>query len=341
MIPFRERILLCMLVLCNCKRMEPVRTTGFILGPTNDIVPYEDQNSKSNDVSEVAAAAVLLATSLESKTVKFCSGSLLENEDDRETLSVLTNFHCFAKASKDGKIENKFLDEACVTTKVYIGFKAGKTNSADIYPCMEGSLRGDYEGDLAVFSIKREGKGKDLKALKVWKDGDVPKDRRAFIIHHPDVKERYENTEAQSRLPTASITTRDCQTEGTFAYREWLLDQALPYSLKHTCDLINGSSGSALIDSETHSILGVNWGGIEIKYRGEGKRYNAATRADYIRAFLAGDVKSIQQEIMSKSKLGEGSDQVLESEVSSGEGNIKSGSCGVVGVIPIKSRLRN
>ena len=56
----------------------------------------------------------------------------------------------------------------------------------------------------------------------------------------------------------------DCKVIGPFDVSEWDLDRTLPFSLRHTCDLIHGSSGSGLIDAKTGKVLGVNWGGIKI-----------------------------------------------------------------------------
>src|SRR5690606_36021161 len=97
------------------------------------------------------------------------------------------------------------------------------------------------------------------------------------------------------KLPAASITDNDCRTLGGFAVDEWNLDRTLPFSIKHTCDLLHGSSGSALVDIETEKILGVNWGGIKIQYGDKSETVNAATAAPYVIAFLTNKLEVLDR----------------------------------------------
>jgi hypothetical protein len=120
-----------------------------------------------------------------------------------------------------------------------------------------------------------------------------------------------------------------------FAVSEWDLDRTLPYSLRHTCDLIHGSSGSGLIDAKTGKILGVNWGGIKISLDAGVRTDNVATRAKYAQAFLN---NSVEDEVKLAAERKSSADAVA----SKGEGGAIKGKgqnaaqavrdkCGVVG----------
>ena len=67
--------------------------------------------------------------------------------------------------------------------------------------------------------------------------------------------------------------------------------EILGFSIRHTCDQIDGSSGSALISREGGLLLGVNWGGIEMVEPGSDAptKINVATSMNNVRVFLSGD----------------------------------------------------
>ena len=280
-------------VQASCKRVAVKSTTGFILG-TDQIQKIDSEDSDAK-VVDLTKAAVVLATKLDSGRRKFCSGSLIKATDDSRKYRVLTNYHCFAETSDDGIVANGFIEEACKQTTVYFGFTFDKAGSVQERQCAEGSLSGDYRGDLAVFTL-REDAPEGSNHLELWDKAEVPAERRAILVHHPDVEENYKEI-AQSgvKLPAAATTNEDCKTLGNFTVDEWPLDQTLPFSLKHSCDLIHGSSGSALIDYATNKILGVNWGGIDIRFKEETTKVNAATKADYVIAFLEAKQEVIQK----------------------------------------------
>jgi hypothetical protein len=317
-----------LLSLAACKQTSYVSTAGFILGPQSEIERL-DNDKAGSEIKEIANSTVLIATKLSDDKRKFCSGTLIEGSaDQKDRLRVLTNFHCFAKTDERGEVLPEFLEESCQHTSVYLNFTYDNAAEVEDVPCMLNSLSGDYTGDIAVFTLAKA-IDDNYKPLSFWKDDGTIPGRDAFIIHHPDVKSNYIRVgKSGTQLPAASITENNCKTLPPFKRDEWPLDHTLPYSTPHTCDLIHGSSGSALLDKETGQILGVNWGGIEIKYKSKSELYNAATRANYVQAFLSGDLKAIQKKVADSSSAGDNDASKKNKPLT--DGTISKSICGVV-----------
>lgn len=322
-----------------CKRPAvEVGTTAYIVGPTNDIRPAGGAEEDRGDgiTAELKNAAVLIATRLQDKRVKFCSGTLVAPEEGGQTLRILTNHHCFAVPGADGKATRTLLVEACSFSTVYFGFLAGMTQTAEAVGCQPGSLRTSFEGDLAVFTLAHNPQAK-FQPLALWQGEDGPVGRQAAIVHYPDVEAQAETPpDGGPKLPTAAITVTDCQVSGVFATSEWELDRTLPFSLRHTCDLIHGSSGSGLIDVQTGTLLGVNWGGIKITYDDGVRVDNVATKASFAQAFLDGREDEIVRESRTtggSGNLGAGGkkDDGSEKKSETFAGGVKKKACGVVG----------
>ncbi len=293
----------------GCKKQDlgPNRESGYVVGPTNDIYNVGESGSEGavqiKELSQEAVnGTVLIATRLPDKRVKFCSGTLITADSPEGGLRVLTNHHCFAETDADDKATRATLPEACTETQVYFGFFTGQTQSSTSVSCRAGSLRTNFEGDIAVFELASAPPEK-YRPLALWDGEDAPEGRVAGIVHYPDTEENMASPpEGGPKLPTASVTVNDCRVTGLFAISEWDLDRTLPYSLRHTCDLIHGSSGSALIDLKTSTILGVNWGGIKISYDAGTRTDNVATRASYVAAFLAGTTGEMVKQAEGKRK---------------------------------------
>jgi hypothetical protein len=270
--------------LLGCKPLMEMSTTAYIVGPTNDIKQIKSEDLIKNDIVDIANASVLIATTLKNDARKFCSGTLIKDLQDRTC--VLTNHHCFAEVDENEMVSDQLIAEACIETTVYFGFHKDKALSVQEGSCLKDSLRTNPRGDLALFCLG-EAPPASAKTLKIAKtpvfDSEVP----ALIVHYPDVLEnRIPINNTGVKLPSASLTINDCYTDGVFNTQNWRHDRALPYAIRHTCDLIKGSSGSALIDRSSKEIIGVNWGGIALQYSDRTDMINVATHSDYVQAFL-------------------------------------------------------
>jgi V8-like Glu-specific endopeptidase len=276
----------------GCKKASEVSRAAYIVGPTNDIKKMGESERKEIPAS-VYNASVLIATQTADKKIKFCSGTLIAG-NGLNNYRVLTNHHCFAKQDGDGKAIDELLPEACTNTRVYFGYYAGHTRETATTGCLADSIQTNFNGDLGIFTLSKNPPLPYLP-LQLWDGETVPEGRKAYIVHYPDIAENLEAINpTAARLPVAAVTTQDCKVSGLFDPAEWDLDRTLPYSLRHTCDLIHGSSGSALVDAQTSTLIGVNWGGIKITYASGTRVDNVATRIDFIKAFLENRVESFE-----------------------------------------------
>lgn len=281
--------------LVGCKaQLESLNTTAYIIA-NNDIVPLEKNNAVELPNNSIRAS-VLIATWQSSGKVKFCSGALLSPKQEGGLYRILSNHHCFASVDDKGKSEQALIPESCTNTRVIFEFSDLTDKPTAQLNCVPGSLVTNQTLDLSVFNIAGE-LPEGIKPLEFWNREEVPADREAYIVHYPDIQEHYKNLPNTSvQLPKASITTANCKVFGRFAEDEWALDPALPTSLRHSCDLKHGSSGSALFDKETNTIIGVNWGGVKISASGAIRTDNVATASQFVEEFLLsanGEIKAV------------------------------------------------
>ena len=278
---------LLVLAIVSCKAKPSASNVSYIIGPSNDITSVSPENSESVP-ADIFNATGLIVTKLQGDRVKFCSGALAQPEKPGGNLRVITNHHCFAITDERGMSSDQLLVEACTGTEIFLGFAPLLGRAPQRGSCKPGSLRTNPTMDLAVFTLAKPLPSYN-QPLQIWDGDPVPEGRSAMIVHYPDIDQNMAIPPGQrTKLPTASITNTDCKIGGMFAPSEWDLDQSLPFGLRHTCDLIHGSSGSPLIDAETKKIVGINWGGIKIKTEGAEKTDNVATRAVFLNQFLLG-----------------------------------------------------
>lgn len=277
----------------GCRPVIERSQTAYVID-VNDILKLDTQSNGKEFPLGVVNAAVLISTTLDSGKIKFCSGSVAKHPQTSDVI-VLSNHHCFANSDSEGKVEKEILKESCTKTEVFFGFRAGETKNAEIRGCKKGSLLTDHAADLSVFQLTSDPPD-NVRPLELADEDFAAEKTAAFIIHYPDVPKNAERPPgASSVLPTAALTKESCATIGRFPRSEWSLDPSLPYAISHSCDLIHGSSGSALLAAADHRILGVNWGGLRVQYPGETKVVNVATSAGYIRAFLAKKVDDFKK----------------------------------------------
>lgn len=261
-----------------CKQKLAVQKTAYILG-ANDIVTVNDKN----DIPAIRKSSVLIATKLTNGSSRFCSGAMIK--DMQQELHIVTNHHCFSEEDEKGNAKVELLPQACVETLIHFDFIEGNNRKSQAVKCLPNSLRSDPRIDVAVFKLS-ESPPPDHQVLEFY-TGDSA-GRRAIIFHYPARVNGSALDSNNISLPLGALTSNDCRVLGPFNSDEVALDPILGASLRHTCDLDHGSSGSALIDLETSKVIGVNWGGVTIdqKDRGINRKDNTATRSDIAQAFL-------------------------------------------------------
>ena len=267
----------------------PKQFSGYIID-NNNIIKLSTEN-QGQVGQQALKGSVMLATTLAGQKVKFCSGVLIAGNPNP---LVLANHHCFAQTDEEGVTTEALIPEACSETYVYLGFSELTNYQPEKIKCKDNTLKTDFVGDLSVFELESIPTF-EFTTLDFWDGDPAAIDRQAEIVHYPAAKESFRVPPNESvPLPTTAITYEDCVVKGPFEKPEWGLDPALPHGIRHTCDLIKGSSGSALIDRETQKILGINWGGIKLKTHNGSRVDNVATWVPYIKAFLEGKSESIQ-----------------------------------------------
>ncbi len=320
--------LLVGLVSCK-KRPVEVSTTAYIIGPSNDILRFSESKEKKKH-SNLLKSTTLIATKLSSGKVKFCSGVLIKKSHS-DSGRILTNHHCFAVPGDDGKATTKLLPSACTETTVYFGFSANSNPKPFFTTCKKGSLKTDYQGDIATFELAELPPDDHLR-LELMPN-PPKKGSKALILHYPDIKEHMARPpESRIKLPEAAITTENCEVVGSFPKSEWILDRTLEHSLRHTCDLIHGSSGSGLIDQNTKKLIGINWGGIKVSYTNKTRTDNVATSASYVSDFLDGKPQNVASS--SQARNPKSSNSIVRNEASPKENEEKEDpkiACGAVG----------
>jgi len=312
--------------------------TGFILGPVSQIHPASKASVPEFNHGVLAASA-LVVTQISASELKYCSGTLIAPEQAGEFGRILTNHHCFAEEDSQGVTTAVLVPQACASTKVYFGFIKGQTESATVSHCRVGTLRTSFDGDIAVFKLDTA-LPPTYSPLALAADDLKPDGRDALIVHYPAIADQMAVPPGGGpKVPTAAVTASNCRVVSAFPIGQWEFDRTLPYGLKHTCDIIHGSSGSGLIDARTNQLLGVDWGGLKINNDGGVETINVATRVSYVRAFLTYKTEQVaattasilaQNQVQAKpgSSFGERTQQVV---ASAGKG------CGIVaasGTVP-------
>jgi hypothetical protein len=239
-------------------------------------------------IRKVAAASVLIVAPLSSGETRYCSGAAYKTESG---VFIVSNRHCFA-TSKEHKVEESGVDPwACEKTKIYLDFDLATAMPGRRSGCANGSLRTNARLDLAVFRID----GAEPPATLTLRHKDpAPAERvPAFIVHFPDVEDKRIRMDlgkfpgAPATVPRMTVTFEDCRSSGYFHEEQHRFDPSLPYGIRHSCDMIKGSSGSSLIDAATGESIGINWGGIKFGDDPTAETYNIATRATLVTSFLA------------------------------------------------------
>jgi hypothetical protein len=296
--------LLCVAILlpgCKSSSEERKSHASYIIDDDN-IRPLDAATAKGID-PKIIHASVLIVTVLNKQLIKFCSGVLIKSATDN-AVEVLTNHHCFADVNDQGVVNRLFNADACNETQVYFGYMLLNALKATKIACLKGSLISDPTGDIAKFRLEST-PPLGTETLGLWTDPPPMEERRAVVIHYPNHKDEVPGAtfSLNSNIPSASVTIDNCTTKGTFPKETWGVEQEIRLVLRHTCDLVHGSSGSALVDLETSKILGINWGGIKLQYPNHSSTDNVATNSLYVQAFLNGTLDAYKASIFSDSAV--------------------------------------
>jgi hypothetical protein len=270
---------LMVFLVSSCRPSLKSSKVAYILG-NNDIVTV----SEKNDIPNVRKATVVIATRKNNGASVFCTGSMIKN--NQGVIHVITNHHCFAEEDAEGNKLGTLMPEACKETRVFFDFTSGNNRKSPHVKCLANSLRTDPRIDIGVFQLEDKPPS-DAQSLTFFKGN--PTGRKGLIFHHPARADGFaKNADNDLSLPLAALTVNDCNVLGPFGADDIKLDPVLQVSLRHTCDLDVGSSGSALIDAETSQVIGINWGGVTIVENGKGisRKDNTATVAGFAEAFL-------------------------------------------------------
>ena len=280
-----------------CRGQREISQPGYIIGPTNDIVRLPDTDVEDIDIpaevlDKATKASILTVTEMDDNTQKYCSGSLIEGRNAGDLPRVVTNHHCFAQKQKGtNRSLPDIVPEACKETSVYFDFSI--EDEPLVRKCKSGSLITNFAADFAVFTLD-EDLPEDYEPFQIW-DGEVPPNRKAFIIHHPSADEKKQSQDSEVLkgtgvyFPKKAITVDNCKVLGRFEEDFWSLNPNLPFGLRHTCDLVHGSSGSGLVDLTSGKLLGVNWGGITLTINKVERKDNVASSATFLSEFVDSD----------------------------------------------------
>jgi hypothetical protein len=275
------------LLLISCKKSkEPSSFKGFVLG-LNEMEPAQQG---TEPITEDFLKSVVSLVSADSVNKKFhyCTGMIVQQENATTDWYVLTNAHCFA--GDTGK-KTEIQSWACSQTKIFSNHQKSRPDSYQGFLCVDGSLRVDFEADLAVLKLKTWDKHPsdfaELRSAKLATKSAVA-GTKAFLIHYPVITESMSQlTDLKIPVPVAMVSHKDCDVIPKQDIAR-SASESFPYDIAHRCDIISGSSGAPLFDAASGQIIGVNWGGIDWSIDGKSSgQENRAIVSGYAAAFFA------------------------------------------------------
>ena len=268
--------------MASCKKQVTISKVAYVIGDNNMEI-INERDGYYNQYKQIIDSSVVIVTNTPDGTAQYCSGVLVNG---KTSLRILTNHHCFAVKGSDGLATPQLISTACEETNVYFNVIEGSLGQITSASCVSGSLITDSRADIASFALNGTIPS-NARPIPLYNSTETA-GRRALIIHHPVRDNNMRSIPSLGlRLPVSTITEQDCQVIGKFPKSEWAKLPVLSVSHRHTCDLVKGSSGSPLIDYETKSLIGVNWGGVKVQVGNNLRVDNAATTSEYVREFLS------------------------------------------------------
>ena len=321
----------------GCKPTFNKSLTSYIIGSNDIRVLADPAGINFNDLAY--SSSVVITTDLSPTKKKFCSGTLIQSSTEGGNYRILTNFHCFLP---DENLSSDILAGHCSSTRVYHGFFKPNMDRVFKTKCkVTGDFSWDVEGDLALFEIEENPSIKDSEGNELYRPANLQKvfdtsyPTNAMLVHYPFIDQLRDDylelthldQDSGIRIPYGQVTDQNCKVEGIFDQNEWQYDAALSMGVKHDCDQQKGSSGSALWRLGSSEIIGINWGGIKLKYSNEDSErvYNVATNINYGIDFISGNLR---EKYASADMVPSGARMT---EVQNTEAEEKNKKCGILG----------
>lgn len=276
----------------SCKKnIGAPNVQGFVIGG-NDII---DANASTIDQyripnSEIRATGSI--SSVDGGKVHFCTGFVIAPANADSNPRIIANYHCF---TANGKNEGEFASWACSNTKIFLGLVKDDPTLLTVGDCKANSLRGNAKADIAVFELAAP-LPPEVKPFEL-ETSPMKTSNRAHIIHHPFTQQSVVVPPIQNRkATTAKVTSTSCATTFPMKDRRKRPETGFLFDQSHSCDIIDGSSGAPVIDSESGKVIAVNWGGISWSKDGT-QSENRATDAAWVAAFLENQTSSYESNV--------------------------------------------
>ena len=303
-------MLLTLLFFTSCKVPSKLHESGYIID-SNDIKTFDAESSTIDFDQKLFDHTALIIIDSGNGRKRFCSGSIIAPKNAGNNYRILSNHHCFAKKDENGIVQSALLEGHCDEVNIVFGAYKDSGSPKEFTSCKVNTFFSDIDMDLAVFEIAKNPSPK-YTPIKFASNNMSLSKQDSLVIHYPkvedtdsEIKEKtFIDTRTKVRAPYAQYTAENCRTTGMFPEEQRKLDKALGFSIRHTCDQIDGSSGSPLISRQNGLLLGVNWGGIELvdPKTSESRKINVATSIENIKLFLSGDYEEHKKEIFEKAE---------------------------------------
>ena len=241
-----------------------------------------------------------LYPSADNSCVKTCSGTLIRVAGKAQ---VLTNQHCFADnylhkaddvCAYDNTVDADNFASPCENTFAHLNFQTSTDQEETISLACQGGFASDKDLDLAIFDVDASLLPSDQPYADLW-TGEIRTRQDAFLFHHPACGEgNHAMIEVQDDMRMIAmiktITFEDCRVLSLPTSVQKVLSPQI-YTL-HSCPTRPGSSGAAILDAKTGTILAIHRGISELRQTNASGRgtttyqYGLGTNIAALREFL-------------------------------------------------------
>lgn len=203
-----------------------------------------------------AGAVARMATQISSTKVGFCTGTLINNEENNGRAYFLTAFHCI-DVNKNNVIDQSEID-LLASTVFQFQFWRNQCNGTINNRGLEFSgatLRASSQStDVALLELLNPPGIGDLVNYAGWnRQTSSPSDNSSFILHHPQ--------------------TQDMRITSTINVKNWLWNSNYWTSHYYSGTVDKGSSGSALMNENGQIVGQLKSGWSNCNFTDFGDRY--------------------------------------------------------------------